>query len=197
MAGERIATLTERFCNIPTRIAQSFMTDGALMPYTTWDLNSRRTESSVSASIESKTHRVLVNRADADLTMTIVDRETEDLSGVNARDLESVSESRPVRLLLSSSSFTLFTTVSAFVVTTLEVLTAGPPALTNSRAEARTLVGGFICSSRSLLSQRNSLRSWTCTSTSTSRRGRSSVAPFVNMAAASTGFRPGEICQDV
>lgn len=80
MAGERIATLTERFCNIPTRIAQSFMTDGALMPYTTWDLNSRRTESSVSASIESKTHRVLVNRADADLTVAIIDWETEDLN---------------------------------------------------------------------------------------------------------------------
>lgn len=58
MVGERIATLTERFCDIPTRIAQSFTTDGVLMSYATWDLNSRRTESSVSASIGSKTHRI-------------------------------------------------------------------------------------------------------------------------------------------
>lgn len=69
-----------RFCNVPTQIAQPFLTDGVLMPYATSDLSSRRIEPSVSASIESKTHRVLVNRADADLTVAIIDWETEDLN---------------------------------------------------------------------------------------------------------------------
>lgn len=50
------------------------------MPYATSDLSSRRIEPSVSASIESKTHRVLVNRADADLTVAIIDWETKDLN---------------------------------------------------------------------------------------------------------------------
>lgn len=63
---------------------------------------------------------------------------TSERQRLGVRQQESPCQTVPVVI-----KFALFTTVSAFVVTALEVLTAGLPTLTNSRVETRTLVGGF------------------------------------------------------